>query len=288
MSANVVLVTGATRGIGHAIATHLARRGHQVFGTGRAPTSDFLTDFELVALDVTDDTSVANGVETVLARAGRVDVLINNAGYALLGAAEDTTPAEHHAIMDTNFTGAVRVTRALLPQFRQRRAGRIINVSSLGGLVALPYTGAYAASKFALEGYSEALRHELLAWNVFVSLIEPPNVRTGTLDQSVRRVTHDSAAYEDVVARLATSFLADGTRSTVRPEHVARLVERIVTHPRPALRHPIGTQARLLPLLKALLPPGTFERAVRRRLQLPGTQAPRPHRRSPAEADEVS
>jgi NAD(P)-dependent dehydrogenase (short-subunit alcohol dehydrogenase family) len=149
----VALVTGASSGIGRATAELLARRGYRAFGTSRNPSRKNPAGVEMVAMDVTSAESVVAGVGEVLERAGGgIDVLVNNVGYILLGAAEETSFEEFYAQLDTNFVGATRVTGAVLPVMREQRRGKIVNVSSLGGLAALPYTSAYAASKFALEG----------------------------------------------------------------------------------------------------------------------------------------
>jgi deazaflavin-dependent oxidoreductase (nitroreductase family) len=272
----VVLITGAATGIGRATAELLARRGHRVFGTSRDPSRvGALEGIEMMALDVTERGSVEAGVREVLQRAGRVDALVNNVGYVLLGAAEETSFEEFAAQMDTNFAGAVRVTGAVLPSMREQGGGRIINMSSLGGMAALPYTAAYAASKFALEGYSEALRHELLPFGVYVSLVSPTNVRTETLASSNRSVAAPHPAYAEDRDRFVSAFKADGLESTVRPEDVAEVIARAIEHPRPRLRYPIGIQARLVPLVKVVLPQRAFEAAIRRSLKLDERGMPR-------------
>ena len=267
-SPSVVLITGASSGIGHATALFLRARGYRVFGASRNPVEVDASGIDMVALDVTSDESVAAGVRAVLERAGHIDILINNVGYALLGSAEETSFTELTAQLDTNFLGAVRVTSAVLPRLREQRHGKIINISSLGGLAALPYSSAYAASKFALEGYSEALRHELRSFGVYVSLVEPSNVRTETLATSIRRSAAAHPAYGESRERIIADFKAAGRRSTVEPGAVARVVAHIVDHPAPRIRYPIGMQARFVPLLKALLPQAMFETIMRRQMHL--------------------
>jgi len=169
----VVLVTGASRGIGRAIAAHLAGRGFCVFGTSRRPAADMLDGFSLIQLDVTDAESVRACVETVIARAARIDVLVNNAGVDLVGALEETTLDDLSWIMETNFYGVHRMVQAVLPGMRARRDGQIINISSALGRAAWPFEGAYCASKFALEGYTEALRYEMNIFNIRVSSVQP-------------------------------------------------------------------------------------------------------------------
>ena len=268
------LVTGASSGIGRATAELLARRGYRTFGTSRDPSRVRAPEgVEMVEMDVTSGGSVTAGVGEVLERAGGIYALVNNVGYVLLGAAEETSFEEFSRQLDTNFVGAVRVTSAVLAGMRGWGGGRIVNVSSLGGMAALPYTGAYAASKFALEGYSEALRQELLPFDVHVSLVEPTNVRTETLDASNREAASTHPAYAAARKRFAGNFKADGYGSRVRPEDVAAVVARILDHPKPRLRYPIGARARFVPLLKAMLPQGVFESMIRRQLRLDGREA---------------
>jgi NAD(P)-dependent dehydrogenase (short-subunit alcohol dehydrogenase family) len=251
------LITGASRGIGLATARLLHARGHRVFGTARRPDAAGLP-FRLLPLDVTDDASVRAAVAQVIAEAGRLDVLINNAGYDIYGAAEATTLDELLAQLDANFVGAVRLTTAALPQLRRQGGGRIVNMSSVGGLLALPYNSAYAASKFALEGYSESLRYELLPAGIFVSLIEPGQVRTDTLETSIRGA---GGAHAQAVAERAR---AQGRSATLLPDEVARAVVRAVEARRPRLRYLVGSQARQVAWLKKLLPERAIEAVITR------------------------
>jgi len=169
----VVLITGASSGNGQATAQLLAERGHRVFGTSRNPVSAKRpSDYKLLTLDVCSEDSVKACVESVLKQADGIDVLVNNAGYELGGALEEISLDEAQAQFETNFFGVVRMVRAILPTMRQQKHGQIINISSLAGIVAVPFLGMYSASKFALEGYAEALRHEAKPFNIQVSLIE--------------------------------------------------------------------------------------------------------------------
>ena len=268
---SVVLVTGAGTGIGRATAELLSWGGHRVFGTSRDPSRVSMpvgSGVELVEMDVTSSESVVAGVDAVRERAGRVDALVNNVGYVLLGSAEETSLEELTEQLDTNFVGAVRVVNAVLPGMREQGGGKIVNVSSLGGLAAIPFTGAYSASKFALEGYSESLRHEMLPFGVYVSLVEPTNVRTETLASSNRAVAATSPAYSERRGRFVSDFKAGGYESKVLPADVAGVIARTLEHPRPRLRHPLGVQARVVPILKAVLPQRVFEATIRRQLRL--------------------
>ncbi|MDX2137395.1 MAG: SDR family oxidoreductase [Chloroflexota bacterium] len=255
----VVLVTGATKGIGLAIATQLQHKGWRVFGTGRAlvPSADY--PFTPVALDVTSDESVAVCVQTVLNAAGRIDAVVNNAGYDLYGAAEETHLAELKAQVETNFYGAVRVTQAVLPIMRAQGSGRIINISSIGGLIALPFNSAYAASKFALEAYTEALRFEVLPHNIYASLIEPDAVATDTLDTSIREVANRGSTYQVTRGHMVNQMRKRGQDSSITPLQVAEAVVHALRVRRPRLRYPVGGGALYLPLLRTLLPQSWYE-----------------------------
>jgi NAD(P)-dependent dehydrogenase (short-subunit alcohol dehydrogenase family) len=182
----VVLVTGVSSGIGRTIAAVLASRGFRVFGTTRrsGEPGRQLSDVELVRLDVRDEESVRSCVKTVLDKAGRIDALINNAGYTLIGALEETTIDEAKQLFETNFFGAMRMTQAVLRSMRERRSGRIINIGSVVGFVPAPYQGIYCASKHALEGYSESLDHEVRQFGIRVSVIEPGFTRTNIAQNS--------------------------------------------------------------------------------------------------------
>lgn len=257
--AKTIVVTGASKGIGLAIARRLVADGHTVVGTSRNPARVGEVGFPLLALDVLESESLAGFVPRVLDAVGRIDVLVNNAGFDLYGAAEETSPAELAAQMDTNFSSITALTQAVLPVMRQQGNGKMINMSSIGGLVALPYNSAYAASKFALEGYSEALRLELLEHNIWVSLVEPGAVRTDTLDTSIQQVSPGHPLYARARAAMVDLMRQSGRNSSVTPEQVAGVVAQIVTARRPRLRYPVGALAQSLPMMKAVLPQAAFE-----------------------------
>ena len=169
-----VLVTGASSGIGQAIAQLLAERGFKIFGTARKPAAATSGNVTMVPLDVRSDDSVRACIE----RVGPIDVLVNNAGYALMGSAEETSLDEAKAQLETNFFGVVRMVKAVLPRMRKAGSGKIINIGSLAGITAIPFGSFYTASKFALEGYTEALWHELRPFGIHATLIEPGFVST--------------------------------------------------------------------------------------------------------------
>ncbi|MFL6627560.1 MAG: oxidoreductase [Vitreoscilla sp.] len=186
------LVTGVSSGFGLHLAHAALARGDVVVGTVRQPAqADRFEDLcpgraHAVLLDVTHGADIAPAVQRALARAGHIDVLVNNAGYGLFGAVEEVSDAEARAVMETNFFGALAVTRALLPHLRERRAGHIFNVSSVAGVIGFPGGGLYSASKFALEGLTEALAAELASFDIRVTLVEPGGFRTGFSGRSLR------------------------------------------------------------------------------------------------------
>lgn len=258
----VVLVTGATSGIGRATAELLAAKGYRVFGTSRDPGGKAGDGFELLQLDVTSDASVAACVAAVAERTGgRIDVLHNNAGTGVLGAAEEVTPEEALRLFQVNFFGVMRVTNAVLPAMRARRAGTVINMSSSGGVAALPFAALYCATKFALEGYTEALRHELRPFNVAALVVAPGPVHTPAGDTAVRAGRH-IPEYADR-RRKADALAVRGIRGGMDPRRVAETILRVVRDAWPAPRYPVGLQSRASDLAHGLLPPRAFEAAVR-------------------------
>src|SRR5690349_9417327 len=175
----VALVTGASSGIGEAPARALVGAGFTVYGTSRRATpGEKRGDVVFLPLDVTDDESVADAVREVLDRSGRIDVLVNNAGLGVAGAAEESSVEQARALFETNLFGSIRMTRAVLPHMREQRSGRIINVSSILGFLPAPFMALYAATKHAIEGYSESLDHEVREHGVRVLLVEPGYTNT--------------------------------------------------------------------------------------------------------------
>lgn len=263
-ASRVVLITGGSRGIGHVMATRLASAGYRVHATSRRPCASWPAGVHGEILDIQDSLSVSRCVGEVMRHAGRIDALINNAGFDLYGALEETSLAEFTEQMDTNLMGAVRMIKAVLPYMREQGSGRIVNVSSLGGRIGLPMNSAYAASKFALEGLSESLRLELLPLNIRVSVVVPGAVATDTLDTSIREVAGGMSAYQERRSAMVEQMRRDGSASAVRPEDVAGAVERLLADPKAPFSVTVGAQAAMVPLMKALLPQRGFEPILRR------------------------
>jgi NAD(P)-dependent dehydrogenase (short-subunit alcohol dehydrogenase family) len=263
----VALVTGASSGIGRATARALSRRGLTVFGTSRGASGEADdAGVRMLPLDVRSADSVAACVEAVRARAGDVEILVNNAGYALLGAIEETTVAEAQAQFDTNFFGVVRMVRAVLPAMRERRSGTIVNIGSVAGLVAMPFGAFYSASKFALEGFTEGLRHEVRPFGIHVSVVEPGFVRTN-IGEAGQTAAAGNAAYEGPRSR-AAGVVAASVRSGIDADEVAATVVRIVESRDPRLRYRVGRDAAWVPRLKQVSPPSVFEAVTRRLFRL--------------------
>lgn len=265
-SQQVALVTGASSGIGQATAELLAASGFTVFGTSRAPEKP-TRSYRWLSLDVRSDASVGAAIQSVLEQAGRIDVLVNNAGYSQVGAIEESSIADVQAQLDTNLFGVIRMIKAVLPVMRQQGSGRIINVSSVVGQVAPPYVGLYATSKFALEGLSEALRDEVRPFGIAVSLVEPAFVKTSIVSSPP---SDEIAAYTPG-RQAAMQTLSTSVESGMKPEAVARVILR-ATATRPRLRYLVGRDAQVLMLLKRLLPEPLFE-SVRRRVFRSGNSA---------------
>ena len=262
--AKVVLVTGASSGIGRACADLLARSGFTVYGTSRS-TAEGETEggWTSFPIDVRDEASVLRGVDRVLAQEGRLDALVNSAGYGIGGAVEDTTVHEARDLFETNFFGALRVCQAVLPHLRTQGAGTIVNVSSIGGRIALPFQGLYSASKFALEGLTEALRMEVKPLGIRVVLVEPGDTRT-PFTAHRRRMTATGDAYLGRYKRALDRAERDEAAG-IRPEAVARLVLRVLRRRSPRLRYTVGNPfQRLAVCLRGVLPGRLFEWGIMR------------------------
>jgi NAD(P)-dependent dehydrogenase (short-subunit alcohol dehydrogenase family) len=266
MASPVVLITGASSGIGRATAELFAERGYRVFGKSRrlegAPS---LPGVEFVALDVRDDASVEAAVAEVLERAGRIDVLVNNAGYAILGSVEETSPAEAQALFDTNVFGVLRVSRAVLPAMRRQRSGFIVNTSSVLGFLPGPFMGLYASSKHALEGLSESLDHEVRGFGIRVALVQPNFTRT----EFGGHATTVAGAIDAYAAMKASVFAAVGKniQTGEKPNAVASEILRAVQAPF-RMRRPVGSSARLLSRLRRFLPAGPVDSGLRKTFAL--------------------
>jgi NAD(P)-dependent dehydrogenase (short-subunit alcohol dehydrogenase family) len=273
MTTKVALVTGASSGIGEATAQRLAQAGYAVFGTSRRAAPAGPRSFEMLTLDVTQDESVEAAVQELLRRAGRIDVLVNNAGFGFAPAgAEESSTEQAQSIFDTNFFGIVRMTRAVVPTMRQQGAGRIINIGSVLGFLPMPYVALYAATKHAVEGYSEALDHELRTRGIRVSVIEPAYTKTPF---DAHFVEPDATLDEYREVRAAVGKRVREVMATAdEPGVVADVVLRAVTAARPKVRYTAGGLAGRLRFLRSVLPSGLMDAGIRRDLRLDAPPTP--------------
>jgi len=257
----VALVTGVSSGIGKATAARLSEIGFRTFGTVRTPMAAD-GNVELLPLDVRDSASAEECVATVFERAGRIDVLVNSAGAALISAAEETTIEEARDLFETNFFGVMRMTQAVLPAMRLQRSGRISNISSALGFLPAPFMSVYAATKHAVEGYSESLDHEVRGFGVRVIVVEPGFTRT-SLGHHSRAAQQLLSEYgEDrqrVVARLNNNI-----DHGADPAVVARVVAEAAASPTPRLRYQAGREAKLLRILRSLAPAAAVDKGIRK------------------------
>ena len=272
-TSKVVLVTGAASGIGRACALRLARRGHTVIATTRRDPTELLDDLrasagaadrlEAVVMDVDDVDSVRSAVGDVVDRSGRIDGLVHCAGFGIAGPIEETSDEEAQALFETNLFGTLRVCREVLAIMRGQGHGTIVNVSSIGGRIAVPYQGIYSATKFAVEGFTEAMRMEVRQFGVHAVLVEPGDFCTGFTDRRVRiRGASASSAYAESFER-ALQIAENDERKGQSPESIARLIDRILSMRSPRARYTIGPVAqRLAVRLKSLLPSRLFEKAL--------------------------
>lgn len=262
----VVLITGGSSGIGLAAAKKFVARGSRVFGTVRnLQKATPIAGVELVEMDVRSDASVRAGVLTVISRAGQVDVLINNAGVNMIGAVEETMPAEADSLFDTNVLGVLRVSQAVLPHMREQRQGRIINVSSVLGFLPGPYMGLYTASKHALEGLSESLDHEVRQFGIRLTLVQPSYTKT-SLEANTPPVATLIKAYDTERQRVTRSF-STNVNGGDDPATVANTIVDAAFGAWRMRRTPPG-QASLLTKLRRFMPAGPVDKSLRKQLGL--------------------
>lgn len=261
----VILITGASSGIGKACAELLVKQGHIVYGTSRKAQKSTITNLHFLQCDVTDKASVDNCITQILRQEKRLDVVMNNAGAGIVGALELTTPEEFNFQMKVNFEGVFNVCTAALPHFRERRSGTIINVSSVGGVMGLPFQGLYSASKFAIEGYSEALRLEMFPFGVNIVLIQPGDFNTGfTGHRMTSKATQEHPDYKDQFAT-TLKLIEENEMNGNPPIKIARLVAKIVNTKNPAFRYPIGNIIERASIFVKRIVPGRFYQWILRK-----------------------
>lgn len=264
----VVLITGASSGIGQASALYLYQKGYQVYGTSRkakrnpskASQTERTVTFPMLYMNVDSDKSVKQGVNYILKQEGRIDVVVNNAGFGIAGAVEDTSLEEAKAQFETNVWGALRVFKAVLPIMRDQRSGYIITMSSIMGHIAVPFQGVYSATKFALEALNEALSMEVRPFGIHVVMLEPGDCRTQFTANRCRTIeSHYNQAYAQQ-CNTAVEVMEHDEMHGFAPDKVARVLERIIRNPSPRLRYAVASfPQKLGVVLKKVLPSRLFE-----------------------------
>jgi NAD(P)-dependent dehydrogenase (short-subunit alcohol dehydrogenase family) len=262
----VVLITGASSGFGRETARMLLGRGFKVYGTSRNPSvRPQEPGVGMIALDVDSDNSVQSGVKELLDETGRLDVLVNNAGYVLTGGAEETLIEEAKAQFETDFFGQVRMVKSVLPTMRKQGSGQIINISSLAAILPVPFEGHYAAAKAALLAWSEALRHEVKSLGIKVSVVEPGFFRTN-LGNTRRVAKYPIRDYDELRIR-ATAAFDDDLENGADPRVMGETVHRIITSKNPKLEYAVGRE-KWYKTLRRIMPQSVIEGGVRRHWKL--------------------
>ena len=264
----VALVTGASSGIGRDTARQLEAAGYVVVGTSRdAAKASPLQGIELISLDVTSDESVAAAVAEVVERFGRIDVLVNNAGVGMLGGSEEHSIAQARFVFEVNVFGVMRMMNAVLPYMRAQGGGRIINVSSVLGLIPAPYMAAYAATKHAIEGYSESVDHEVREHGIRVLVVEPGY--TGTAFESSSIAPDSPVGAYATQREVAQDVLATAMRKADDPAVVARAIVATAGARRPRQRSTAGSLAGRVSILRRYVPSAAFDKQIRKLNRLP-------------------
>ena len=251
----VVFITGASSGLGKTTAEYLSSLGYKVYGTSRKETT--ASAYSMLIMDVRDETSVKAAVDEIISKEGRIDVLLNNAGYGIGGAIEDSTPKMAEEQVDTNFFGVYRVQYYVLKHMKAQKSGLIINMSSIGGVIGLPYQGLYSASKFAVEGMTEALYKEMRSQNIRVCMIEPGDFKTGFT------ASRENIKSSDDKLEKAREVIEKDEQGGKSPIMVAKLVKRIIKKHKPKLRYVTGAfYQKITIFLKKALPNRWFDAII--------------------------
>ena len=260
--AKVILITGASSGIGKACAIYLAQKGHKVYGTSRKPAAP-AQGYEMLILDVTNPVSVQQAVNTVISKEGKIDVLLNNAGFGLGGAFENFSEEEMHKEMEVVFFGMARMMKAVLPHMRKEKKGLIINVSSIMGFISLPFQAFYSASKFALEGLSESIRMEVKSFGINIALINPGDFRTGfTASRQKINAENLPNPYSDQF-KTTLAIVEKDENGGSDPLLIAKKVDKIINTSKPGFHYLVGRlDQRFAVYLKRFIPEKWFSAII--------------------------
>lgn len=259
----VVLITGASSGFGQITAQILSQRGHIVYGTSRRKTES-TSNITMLVVDVTDFTSIQQAVSRILSEQGRIDVLVNNAGIGICGALELATESEIAMQMNTNFLGVANMCKAVLPSMRKTRNGKIINISSIGGVMGIPYQGFYSASKFAIEGYSEALALEVYPYGIKICIVQPGDFNTGfTANRNISTATVNDSDYGASFTK-TLRIIEEEERGGDHPQKLANAICKLVSSKHPPFRTKVGPLVQVLfAKSKRVLPDSIMQMALR-------------------------
>jgi len=258
----VVLITGASTGIGQGIGQILSENGYLVYGTSRTDKPNQSEKFKMVALDVNDPASVDIAIQKVVSEAGKIDVLINNAGLGIAGPIEETPIEDVKKVFDTNFHGLLAVIQAVLPVMRKQKSGHIINVSSIGGEVGLPFRGIYCASKFAVEGMTEALSMEVKQFGIKVSIVQPGDYRTSINQNRIMAQLKSDSAYRSTYQPIADQINKE-VLTARDPREAGKDVLKVLQKSNPGVRFRSAPfMQQLTPKIKKFLGARTFEKLV--------------------------
>ncbi|MGI6623544.1 MAG: SDR family oxidoreductase [Clostridiaceae bacterium] len=272
MRNKVVLITGASSGIGKTTADYLMKKGFHIYGTSRKAlgnievneASDALTGgfLRMIPMDVTNEESVDNAINTVIEKEGHIDVLVCNAGAGIAGSVEDVSMEEARTQFDINFFGTLRVIKAVLPLMRDQGYGKIIAVSSVAGVISIPYQAHYSSSKYAVEGLAEALRYEVAPFGIKVCLVEPGDTKTGFTKSRItaQKANRESPYYERFTRSLAR--MEKDEQNGASPISVARVIYKMIKKKNPPVRTTVGLQYKTILFLKKILPGSILEKVV--------------------------
>ncbi len=257
--AKVVLITGISSGFGKAISELLSSEGYAVYGINRSQNEDLDGKIKVLQADVTDVISIQQAIATLLTREDRIDILINNAGMGITGSIEDSSHDDIHLQMSTNFMGYVNMIQAVLPAMRAQRGATIVNISSIGGLMGLPYQGFYAASKFAVEGLSESLRMELLPYKIKIVVIQPGDFHTSFTANRKPALSQNGGSVYASQFEKTLSLIEKDEKGGLKPEFLARKLSKILKKKNPCHSYIIATlEQKFAVVLKRILPGSMF------------------------------
>ena len=272
MKAEVIIITGASAGIGKATAEYLMEKGFHVYGTSRKAMGN-IDEYDaddpqsggfirMIPLDVTCEDSVKAAVEKIISKEGHVDILVSNAGTGIAGSVEDVSMSEASSQFDVNFFGTLRMIKAVLPYMRKQGFGKIIALSSVAGVISIPYQAHYSASKFAMEGLIEALRYEIAPFGIKACLVEPGDTKTDfTKSRILAEGANDNSPYNTRFIKSLSRMEKDEQNGS-SPATVAAVIYKMIKKKNPPVRATVGLQYKLVLFLKRILPTHILEKVV--------------------------